>query len=69
MLLGPLGDKFGARKTFSCCLILSGLSMVSYTSNIVSIFKIANRKCAKLVVNQNILFPATFLKKKKQLSL
>ncbi|XP_071124154.1 uncharacterized protein LOC143077030 [Mytilus galloprovincialis] len=30
MLLGPLGDKFGARKTFSCCLILSGLSMILF---------------------------------------
>ena len=27
--LGPLGDKFGARKTFGTCLILSALSMVS----------------------------------------
>ncbi|XP_052062468.1 uncharacterized protein LOC127702356 [Mytilus californianus] len=30
MLLGPLGDKFGARRTFSCCLVLSGLSMILF---------------------------------------
>ena len=28
MLLGPLGDKFGPRKTFGACLFLSALSMV-----------------------------------------
>lgn len=33
MLLGPLGDKFGARRTFSCCLIFSGLSMVTFGWN------------------------------------
>lgn len=30
MLLGPVGDKFGARRTFSCCLIFSGLSMLPF---------------------------------------
>ena len=30
MLLGPVGDKFGARRTFGICLVLSGLSMVSH---------------------------------------
>lgn len=28
MLLGPLGDKFGPRKTFGACLFLSAVSMV-----------------------------------------
>ena len=30
MLLGPLGDKFGPRKTFGACLFLSALSMVRF---------------------------------------
>lgn len=30
MLLGPVGDKFGARRTFGTCLILSGLSMMLF---------------------------------------
>ncbi|XP_005098766.1 putative glycerol-3-phosphate transporter 5 [Aplysia californica] len=30
MILGPLGDKFGARKTFGFCLVLSGMSMVFF---------------------------------------
>lgn len=30
MLLGPVGDKFGTRRTFGVCLILSALSMVSF---------------------------------------
>ncbi|RUS90660.1 hypothetical protein EGW08_001560, partial [Elysia chlorotica] len=37
MVLGPLGDKYGARKTFGVCIILSALSMISfgYFSNFV----------------------------------
>ncbi|XP_046574029.1 LOW QUALITY PROTEIN: sugar phosphate exchanger 3-like [Haliotis rubra] len=30
MLLGPVGDRFGARKTFGLCLILSSLSMITF---------------------------------------
>ncbi|XP_046354292.2 putative glycerol-3-phosphate transporter 5 [Haliotis rufescens] len=30
MLLGPLGDRFGARRTFGFCLILSSLSMITF---------------------------------------
>lgn len=30
MLLGPLGDKYGARKTFGVCLLLSGVAMVRH---------------------------------------
>ncbi|KAK3101363.1 hypothetical protein FSP39_003025 [Pinctada imbricata] len=30
MLLGPIGDKFGARKTFGVCLIASALSMITF---------------------------------------
>lgn len=28
MFLGPLGDTFGARRTFGFCLIAAGVSMV-----------------------------------------
>ncbi|KAL4226188.1 hypothetical protein ACF0H5_014174 [Mactra antiquata] len=30
MLLGPVGDKLGPRKTFGVCMILSGISMASF---------------------------------------
>ena len=30
MFLGPLGDKFGARRTFGVCLILTGVSMITF---------------------------------------
>ncbi|XP_076447736.1 uncharacterized protein LOC143284689 isoform X2 [Babylonia areolata] len=30
MVLGPLGDKFGARRTLGCCLMLSAVSMLSF---------------------------------------
>ncbi|XP_059177585.1 uncharacterized protein LOC131956955 [Physella acuta] len=30
ILLGPLGDRFGARKTFGVCMMLSALSMISF---------------------------------------
>ncbi|KAK3761532.1 hypothetical protein RRG08_051220 [Elysia crispata] len=37
MILGPVGDKYGARKTFGVCIILSALSMIffGYFSNFV----------------------------------
>ena len=28
MFLGPIGDKYGARRTFGYCLIAAGLAMV-----------------------------------------
>ena len=28
MFLGPIGDKYGARRTFGFCLIAAGISMV-----------------------------------------
>ncbi|KAL8612511.1 hypothetical protein ACOMHN_053765 [Nucella lapillus] len=30
MVLGPLGDKFGARQMLGVCLVLSGISMISF---------------------------------------
>ena len=30
MFFGPLGDKFGARRTFSFCLIAAGISMLTF---------------------------------------
>lgn len=30
IILGPLGDRFGARKTFGVCMMLSALSMISF---------------------------------------
>lgn len=30
MIFGPLGDKFGARRTFGCCLIAAGASMLTF---------------------------------------
>ena len=38
MLLGGLGDKIGARKALSICLIGSALSMVSFYSNFIHRF-------------------------------
>jgi sugar phosphate permease len=32
MFLGPLGDRFGARRTFGFCLIATGVSMFSFGS-------------------------------------
>ncbi|KAH3820537.1 uncharacterized protein LOC127832346 [Dreissena polymorpha] len=32
MILGPLGDKFGPRKTFGVCLLLSSVSMITFGS-------------------------------------
>lgn len=30
MFFGPLGDRFGARRTFGVCLILAGISMLTF---------------------------------------
>jgi len=30
IFLGSLGDKYGPRKTFGICLILAGLSMITF---------------------------------------
>ncbi len=30
MLLGQIGDKYGARKTFGICLVMAGVSMVNF---------------------------------------
>ena len=30
MFFGPVGDKYGARKTFGSCLIAAGLAMITF---------------------------------------
>ena len=57
MIFGPLGDKFGARRTFGCCLIAAGASMISFGAwssfNILAILLFLNGSFQV----QNTIFP------------
>jgi sugar phosphate permease len=59
MFFGPLGDKFGARRTFGVCLILSGFTMISFGSwshfNVLALILFINGSVQVFMINKLLL--------------